>query len=77
MKDHTMLSSNNKEIHGRGNWEQENRVPIACGRWIHPTIFLSGRLSNFVYHRMGLCEWMAWMWSSHDHTPFIHNALVS
>ena len=25
----------------------------------------------------GLCEWMAWMWSSHDHTPFIHNALVS
>ena len=53
MKDHTMLSSNNKEIHGRGNWEQENRVPIGCGRWIHPTIFLLGRPSNFVYHRMG------------------------
>ena len=30
----------------------------------------SNCLSNFVDHRMGLCEWMPWMWFTHYHTPF-------
>ena len=35
----------------------------------HPSeVLCSGCPDNFVDHRMGLCEWMAWMWSVQDHT---------
>jgi hypothetical protein len=34
-------------------------------------------LSGFVDLRMGLYEWMAWMWFGHDHTPSIHNASMT
>ena len=28
-------------------------------------------------YRIGCCDWMAWMWSAHETTPFIHNASVT
>jgi hypothetical protein len=31
----------------------------------------------FINHRMRLCEWMAWILSAHDHTPFIKNGWVT
>ena len=34
-------------------------------------------MNSFIDRRMGLCEWMAWIWSTHDHTPSIHNTLVT
>ena len=33
--------------------------------------------NSFVDRRMGLCEWTAGMWSTHDHTPSIHSASVT
>ena len=39
--------------------------------------FFGGYPSNFVNCKMGLCEWMAWMWSAHDHTPFTHSVSVT
>ena len=36
-----------------------------------------GCLDSFVDCRTGRCEWMAWMWSAYETSPFIHNALVT
>ena len=33
--------------------------------------------STSVNHRMGLCEWIAWMCFTHDRTPFIHSASMT
>ena len=43
----------------------------------HPLDFFLDCPRNFVDRRMGRHEWMAWMWSAHKTTPFIHNALVT
>ena len=62
-------------------WDEQS-TPSSCKRrflirqnFIHQMFFL-GCPSNFADHRMGLCEWMAWVWSAHNPTPFIHNTLV-
>ena len=39
--------------------------------------FFLGCPSSFVDHRVGLCEWMTWMWSTHNRTPSIHNASLT
>ena len=36
--------------------------------------FFGGCSNNFINRRMGLCKWLAWMWSAHKHTPSIHCA---
>ena len=41
------------------------------------SFFLLGRPNNVVDRRMGLREWMPWMWFAHNHTPSIRNALVT
>ena len=40
----------------------------------HPLKFFFELLLD---RRMGHCEWMAWMWSTHEATPSIHSALVA
>ena len=43
----------------------------------HPLDFFSECPTSFLNRRMGLSEWMAWMWFAHDHTSFIHSASIT
>ena len=64
-------------------WD-ELSTPSSCKHWFFIRLNFICRkknnlscLSGFVDCRMGIREWMAWMWSTHDHTPSIHNASVT
>ena len=64
--------------------QDEQWTPSSRNHWlfIHQnftrwTNFLGGCSNNYVTRTMRLCEWMAWMWSVHNHTPFIHSTSVT
>ena len=43
----------------------------------HPFKVFCVLLESFINRKMGQCEWMAWMWSAHETTPFIHSASMT
>ena len=44
---------------------------------LHSSTFNSCRPNDFMHHRMGLCERMAWMWFAHHRKPSVHSSSVT
>ena len=52
-------------------------IVFSSAKISHVRSFLGECLNKFIGRKMGLCKWMAWMWSAHEYTPSMHIALAT